>query len=116
MTERQGKASTTGSDAKAPSSTYVPVQRGFGSLSSRYGDMPDQQKEPLSPMQRWMSEQPGQSPYHNIGSVANGNENWVQTGKSQSQQHTETSSNQATAGSWGYQGQADPIGRKPKVC
>lgn len=67
-------------------------------------------------MQRWMSEQPGESPYHSIGFVANSKDSWMQTARSQSKQQTETSSNQATAGSWGDEGQAEKTeGKKKKA-
>ncbi|KAL8777118.1 MAG: hypothetical protein Q9213_007999 [Squamulea squamosa] len=58
-------------------------------------------------MQRWLSEQPGKSPYHNIGSVASNKDSWMQTSKSQAKQQTATSSNQATTGTWADESQAE---------
>ncbi|KAL8713833.1 MAG: hypothetical protein Q9225_006683 [Loekoesia sp. 1 TL-2023] len=116
MTERQAKACTTGMNAKASSATYIPVQRGFGLLSSQHGNIPAQQHRSLSPMQRWMSERPGESPYHNIGFVANSMDPCMQTAKSQSKQQAETSSNQATIGSWRDEALAEKTeGKKKKA-
>ncbi|KAL8960230.1 MAG: hypothetical protein Q9193_003027 [Seirophora villosa] len=100
MAERQTKVNTTGTNPEKPSATYVPVKRGFGLLSSQYDDVPAQQQESSSPMQRWINAQPGESPYHNIGSIANREDTRMQTAKPYSKQQMETPSNQATAGSW----------------
>lgn len=66
-------------------------------------------------MQRWMNEQPYQSPYHNIGSVAENKDAWVQTANSQSKQQTETSSNKATAGSLVDDNHTESPEKKPEV-
>ncbi|KAL8767769.1 MAG: hypothetical protein Q9209_005855 [Squamulea sp. 1 TL-2023] len=111
MTERQAK---TGPIAKASSAAYLPVQRSFGSLSSQGDVLPSQQHKALSPMQRWMSEQPGESPYHNIGSVASSKDSWMQSAKPQAKQQTATSSNQATTGTWADEIQAEKTKDKNK--
>ena len=85
---------------KALSAPYIPVERGFGSLTSQHGDIPAQRQKAISPMDRWMSEQPGESPYHNVGFVASSKDPRMQTAESQSKQHTQASSNPATYGSW----------------
>ncbi|KAI4280425.1 MAG: hypothetical protein L6R38_004470 [Xanthoria sp. 2 TBL-2021] len=92
------------------------MTRSFGLLSSQHGDLPARQHKSPSPMQRWMDEQPGESPYHNIGSVADRKDSWMQTAKAHSQQQTEMSSNHATAGSWGTEDLAGPTeGKKKKA-
>ncbi|KAL8860636.1 MAG: hypothetical protein Q9178_002989 [Gyalolechia marmorata] len=114
MTERRAKAYRTGTSSKASSATYTPVQRGFGTLSSQHDDVPARQHKPSSPMERWMNEQPDESPYDNIGSVVNGKASWMQSAKANSQQQTETSTNQATVGSWRTEDLAGPTEGKEK--
>lgn len=55
-----------------------------------------------------MNEAPDESPYNNIGSIANPKDSWMQTVKGQSKQQTRSPSNQATAGSWGTEDPAGP--------
>ncbi|KAL8875561.1 MAG: hypothetical protein Q9198_006098 [Flavoplaca austrocitrina] len=114
MAERQAKACTTGTSSKASSATYTPVQRNFGLLSFQHSDVPTRQHKGPSPMERWMNQQPNEAPYHNVGSVANRHDSWMQTAKAHSTQQTKTSSNQATVGSWGKEDLAGPTGGKKK--
>ena len=65
-------------------------------------------------MERWMNEAPEESPYHNIGSIANRKDSWMQTVKDQSTQQTRSPSNQATVGSWGSEDPAGPTEGKTK--
>jgi hypothetical protein len=72
-----------------------------GTLSSQQRHVTTKDNESSTPMQRWISERPNESPYHIIGEVAYvcATSNGVACG--QAGQHLETVSNQATAGSWG---------------
>lgn len=65
-------------------------------------------------MQRWMNEQPRESPFHNIGFVVNSKDSGIQTTKPQSKQQTETSSNQATDGSLGDESRGKSVDGKQK--
>ncbi len=55
-----------------------------------------------------MNEAPDESPYNNIGAIANRKDSWMQPLKDQSKQQTRSPSNQATVGSWGIEEPAGP--------
>ncbi len=81
---------------------YVPVQRVHGTLSSQQKHVPAQNHQLFTPLERWIRERPDESPYHIIGGVTAGCASLTETTHAQVGQQLETSSNQATAGSWAF--------------
>jgi hypothetical protein len=81
---------------------YVPVQRVLGTLSSQQRHVPAKTHQSFTPLERWISEQPDEPPYHTIASVAAGCVSSTETTHAHFGQQLETISNQATAGSRGF--------------
>ncbi|KAK8084451.1 hypothetical protein PG997_005722 [Apiospora hydei] len=74
-------------------SEYVPVQRSVGLTQSK----PNTQTSGYTPMERWIAEEPTESPYHALKAVRmNSN---ASTAQSQAAQQGKARSDQATTGS-----------------